>query len=147
MNTMSSVWGSDAERAVQTLMRRLIDVRNGFEKMVAEAREDFEPIAREFRDLHDKHVAELRSALKDEGFDADENGSFMSQVNEAVVAARAYFSEIDDDVMAQVRSGEQHVINAFDDAVRKVESSGLTEKLEQMREEMKDTIARTRHLG
>ncbi len=145
--TDNELFGSDAERALGKLMTRLTDVRNGFEKLVSEAQEDFEPVAREFLDLHAKHVDQLRNTLKEHGFDISDSGSFMSQVNEAVVAARAYFDDIDQDVMAQVRNGEQKVLNAFDDAVNKVESSDLTARLQEMRNELRDCVERTRHMG
>ncbi|WP_282062978.1 DUF2383 domain-containing protein [Roseobacter litoralis] len=149
MNIKSSngIFGDDAERALQTLMTRLKDVKNGFEKLVSEAQEDFEPIAREFKALHDKHIDKLRGKLEEHGYDVSEDGSFMSQVNEAVIAARSYFGTVDENVMASVRNGEQHVINAFDDAINKVENSKLCDELGAMRSELRDCVERTRHIG
>ncbi|ABG32026.1 DUF2383 domain-containing protein [Roseobacter denitrificans] len=139
--------GSDAERALQTLMTRVEDVRQGMERLVEEAKEDFEPVAEEFRELHEKHAAQLRSKLAEHGFDVEEGGSFMAKVHETVIAARSHFSHIDQNILASVRNGEQHVLNAFDDAINKVENDTLRDALKSMRSELRDCVERTRNLG
>ena len=143
----SSIFGDDAARAVQKLMTHVEDVRQGMEKLVDEAKADFEPTAREFLDMHQKHADRLRTLCKEHGFDVEDGGSIMSKINETVVSARAQFDTVDQSVMAAVRKGEQHVLNAFDDAINKVEDDKLREKLTSMRNDLRDCVERTRHMG
>lgn len=132
---------------VKSLLTRLADTRNGFEKIVEEAEEDFEPVARAFRDLHAKHTDRVRRFLNDAGLDTDDEGSLMSKVNEAVIATRSALGTIDEDIMARVRSGEQHVLNAFDRAISEARSSELADELKDMRAELRTLIDRFRDLG
>jgi hypothetical protein len=67
-------------------------------------------------------------------------------LNRAVVSARAFLDEIDEDVMDQVRSGERHVLGAFDAAL----DAGLPERdraqVGAMRGELAALLDETRHL-
>ena len=143
----STLFGTEAERALQTLVTRVVDVKNGFDQVVDKAEEDFKPIAQEFCALHAAHLDKLRDALAEYGFDVDDGGSFMSKVNETVVAGRASVDDIDKDIMAQIRSGEQHVLNAFEDAQNKVGDDPLRARLGAMRDELRGLIDQTRDLG
>lgn len=128
-------------------MTRITDVKNGFDKVVDEAEQDFKPVAKEFRSLHAAHLESLRTALDAHGFDVDDDGSFMTKVNEKVVAARSSIDDLEENIMAQIRSGEQYVLNAFDDAQNKVENEDLRVRLGNMRDELRGLIDHTRDLG
>jgi hypothetical protein len=62
-----------------------------------------------------------------------------------VVTFRAFFDDIDEDVMDQVRSGEDWVLKAFDAAI--AEQTGVAPKLQAMRAELAELLADTRNLG
>jgi hypothetical protein len=50
-------------------------------------------------------------------------------------------------VMDQVRSGEDWVLKAFDDAIAEQAGANSTARLQEMKAELTDLLAETRHLG
>jgi Domain of unknown function (DUF2383) len=103
--------------ALANLHTRTVDALAGYETMVDKAEPSFRPVATRFRDIHARHAATLAPMLVRAGRVPDTDGSFMASVNRAVVGIRAFFDAIDADVTSQIRSGEQHVLAAFDDAI------------------------------
>lgn len=130
---------ADAEQAKDALAEvhtRTVDALAGFETMVDKAEPDFRPIAIELRELHEAHARRLAAMLVARGCTPDADGSFMSTVNRAVVAIRAWLGTVDDDVVDQVRSGEAHVIQAFDDAATHLDGTEDAVALRDMRGEL-----------
>ncbi len=107
----------DGADSLAWLHTRTVDALAGYEMMADKAEPEFRAVAEEFRDLHRGHAAALAEMLVQAGRTPDTDGSFMATVNRAVVGLRALFDRIDADVLARIRSGEQHVLRAFDDAV------------------------------
>ncbi|MEO0363008.1 MAG: hypothetical protein AAF322_17945, partial [Pseudomonadota bacterium] len=70
----------------------------------------------------------------------------MGEINEAVVSMRAFFDEIDEDVMDQVRSGEEWTVSALKDAEEKAVGGPESEKITEMRAELENLLAETRSL-
>ncbi|MGR3507595.1 MAG: DUF2383 domain-containing protein [Paracoccaceae bacterium] len=133
--------------AITELHTRTVDALRGYEKMVEKAEPEFRATAQKFRDLHDSHASALSRILIAMGAQVDADGSFMGTVNQAVVSLRAFFDEIDEDVMDNIRSGEDHVLKAFDGAL----ASGAMPQdhetsLLAMREELLALLTATRHL-
>lgn len=126
---------------------RTVDALRGHETMVEKAEPEFRATAKKFRDLHDRHAVAITSILTEMGATVDEDGSFMGSVNKAVVSLRAFFDEIDDDVMDNIRNGEDHVLKAFDDALA---GGGLRPEHEtslmSMRQELLALLDATSHL-
>lgn len=132
--------------ALEALHTRTLDTLAGFEKMVEKAEPEFRPVAERFRSLHEAHAKALMTMLLAQGRTPDADGSLMASVNRAVISTRAFLDEIDDDVMDRVRSGEQHVLGAFDEAL----GAGLPEReraqVAEMRAELAALLDETRHI-
>ncbi len=137
--------GRDGATALVALYDRSVDAMKGHAKMVEKAEPAFRPTAERFHALHARHADTLARHLSDLGVGAEADGSVMGLVNQAVVTFRAFFDDIDEDVMDQVRSGEDWVLQAFDAAI--AEQPGLAPKLRAMRDELTDLLADTRDLG
>lgn len=134
-------------KALIALYDRTVDSVRGFVKMVEKAEPSFLDTAEKFRSLHASHAGDLARMLSDYGIDAEGDGSIMGIVNEAVVTFRAFFDDIDEDVMDQVRSGERWVLQAFDDAIAELDPKPASAKLREMRTELTKLLDETQHLG
>ena len=131
--------------ALIALYDRSVDSVKGFTTMVEKAEPSFRDTAERFRALHARHADRLARLLSDLGVKAEAGGSVMGTVNQAVVTFRAFFDDIDEDVMDQVRSGEDWVLQAFDAAI--AEQAGNGDTLRAMRGELADLLAATHDLG
>lgn len=120
---------------------RTVDALAGCEKMVQAAAPGFRPIATRFRDLHAAHAASLATMLRQQGRAPDAEGSFMVGVHRMVVAP--LFVEIDADVTAQVRRGEEHVLATYRVAESAVPYPVAKSKLAGMRTELQALLVET----
>jgi hypothetical protein len=137
---------ADAIEGIVTLHTRTVDAMKGYAKMVQNAETKFRPVAQQFHDVHTRHAAALSVMLASAGREVDENGSFIGTVNATVVSLRAFFDEIDEDVMESVRSGEDHVLKAFDGALEYGLPTDQASELAHMRDELVALLDQTRHL-
>jgi uncharacterized protein (TIGR02284 family) len=133
--------------ALAKLYDRTLDSMKGYATMVEKAEPSFRNTAEQFRTLHARHADVLARLLADLGVEPDGDGSLMGTVNKAVVSLRALVDEIDEDVMDQVRNGEDWVLKAFDAAIEEQEASATTARLREMRAELVDLLDATRTLG
>jgi uncharacterized protein (TIGR02284 family) len=132
--------------ALTTLYDRIVDSVQGFAKMVEKAEPSFRDTAERFRALHARHAGELARMLAESGIEVDGDGTVMGTINRAVVTFRAFFDEIDEDVMDQVRSGEDWVLKAFDEAIDEQGDTARSAALREMQSELTGLLAETRHL-
>ncbi|ETX28493.1 DUF2383 domain-containing protein [Roseivivax isoporae] len=132
--------------AVQDLLSRIVDARAGFDTMVERAEPEFRAVALKFRETHHQHAERTAAIITALGGEADTSGSLMSTVNRTVVSLRALFDEIDEDVMDNVRDGERHVIEAFDEAIASMGNDRYREELVAMRGELDTLLLETAHL-
>ena len=132
--------------AMIALHTRSLDTEQGFAKMVEKAEPAFRPIAQRFGDLHARHVTRLGAMVRELGGEPDADGSFMGTVNRAVVTLRSVFDQIDDDVMVQVRNGEDFVLTSFDGAIAERQSPEHHRALVEMRAELAALLDETRHV-
>jgi uncharacterized protein (TIGR02284 family) len=137
----------ERHRALAALHDRNVDMARGYAKMVEKAEPSFRETAERFRALHALHADALARMLSDQGIDANPDGTFMGTVHTAVVTIRAFFDDIDEDVMDQIRSGEDALLQAYDDAIQENAAQGFAATLQQMQAEVRATLAATRHLG
>jgi hypothetical protein len=70
----------------------------------------------------------------------------MGTANAVVVSMRAFFDHIDAGVMDNIRSGEDHVLSAFDAAIEAVADASIASDLQEMRGEVTDLLHQTRDL-
>lgn len=138
---------ADAERApaLATIYDRSVDSVKGFARMVEKTEPSFRATAARFRALHAGHVDRLAALLAAKGVMPDADGTVMGTVNQAVIGFRAIFDDIDDDVMDQVRSGEDWILKAFDAAI--AEHPEAAAPLQAMRNELTNLLAETQDLG
>jgi uncharacterized protein (TIGR02284 family) len=139
--------GRDDAKALIALYDRTADCVKGYATMVEKAETSFRATAERFRALHARHAANLAWILADLGIKAEGDGTVMGTVNQAVVTFRAFFDDIDEDVMDQVRSGEDWVLKAFEEAIAEQGGAIPTAKLCEMQAELTDLLTDTRHLG
>ena len=130
-----------ASEALVALHNRTVDALHGYAIMVEKAEPSFRATAEQFRALHARHADALARMLSEMGVEADPGGTFMATVNRTMVTVRAFFDAIDEDVMQQIRSGEDWVLAAFDDAIVAVSSKLVdlvptTAALRDMRDEL-----------
>ena len=137
---------TSALRALAYLQVATADALAGFEKMVEKAEPEFRPIAIKFRDLHASQLRELISLVVKAGGEADADGSFMATVNKMVIATRALFDEIDDDVMDSVRNGEEHVLSAFDGAIADPVDEATDARVQHLRGDLVALLSATSHI-
>jgi Domain of unknown function (DUF2383) len=133
--------------ALAALYDRTIDSVKGYTKMVEKAEPSFRDTAERFRALHAGQATAIARLLAESGVAVDAEGTVMGTVNKAVVTFRAFFDDIDEDVMDQVRSGEDWVLKSFDEAIAEQAGGGHSAALREMRAELTDLLADTRHLG
>lgn len=136
-----------ATRALIALHERTVDTVEGYRTMVEKAEPTFVAAAERFLTLHERHAAALSRLLAAEGRMGDADGTMMGTVNRAVVTMRSFFDDIDEDVMDQVRSGEDWVLKAFDAAITEQHAPPIADELSAMRGELTALLEETRHLG
>lgn len=146
MNTTTTKLPEDSIEAICDLHTKNIDAVAGFETMIDKAEPEFQPIAQQYHALHRSHAAKLRLMLEKLGTTPDDEGSFMSMVNRTVVSVRAFFDEIDDDVMSHVRSGEKSILDAYDEALEEPLPLETAAEIRGLKAELTDLLSRTSHL-
>ncbi|HMO07001.1 MAG TPA: PA2169 family four-helix-bundle protein [Paracoccaceae bacterium] len=126
---------------------RTLDALAGFETMVEKAEPHFRPVAERFAGLHRRHGGELGLMLAELGGTPDGDGTLMGTVNKAVVSLRAFFGEIDEDAMDSIRSGEQHVCTAYQEALASDLPAPIQMRIAALLAELNDLLAETRSIG
>lgn len=144
-DTVTPVDRFERTSALVALYDRSVDSVKGYKTMVEKSEPAFREIAERFHALHAMHADRLGALLFDQGVMPESDGTVMGMVNQAAVSLRAFFDDIDEDVMDQVRSGEDWVLKAFDDAI--AEQAGAGPVLQAMRTELTTLLADTRGLG
>jgi hypothetical protein len=133
--------------ALAALYDRTVDSVKGYTTMVEKAEPSFQGTAERFRTLHARHATEIARMLADIGVAVDGDGTVMGTVNKAVVTFRAFFDDIDEDVMDQIRSGEDWVLKSFDEAIAEQAGGAHGAALREMKAELTDLLSETRHMG
>ena len=143
-DTQATASRREAWDAVATARTRTLDALAGFEKMAEHAEPDFAPIVRAFVELHSRHGEDLTRLLADNAEVPEEGGSIMGTVNRVVVATRALFDEIDEDVLTQIHSGERHVVEAYEAAADVDLPDSARQKMSMMLVELREILEDTR---
>ena len=125
---------------LDTLRTRIADTAHGFETMVEKADAAFRPVAEHFLHLHRAHLETLTRMMAGAGQETDDATSVMSWVNDVVISARAAVTGIDRSALSQIRGGEEHVLDAFDDAVAVMRSPEVVGTLTRMRDELRALV-------
>lgn len=133
--------------ALQHLYDRITDALEGFRVMADKAEPSFRPVVERFVTLHQTQGAAVAAMLVARGAGDDLDGTLMGTVNRAVVSVRALFTGIDADVLESIRSGEEHVLAAFDRAIGGVVKPADATALSAMRDDLVALLDDTRDLA
>ena len=95
----------------------LVDAVHGYEVMIEKAETEIKAVLEMARETSNRHARELAEFLVAQGRHPTEDGSFMSTVQKGVVRARAFFTDIDGDVLPAVIDGERRIVSSYDDAL------------------------------
>ena len=96
---------------------RVIDVIHGYEELAERAEPDLAPLAERMLALHRAHHAELHAMLAERGHSPDDQGSFMSLVQENVMRVRSWFDDMDRELIPRIREGEESLMGIYDEAI------------------------------
>jgi hypothetical protein len=103
-----------AER-LKSLHTAAIDARNGYEAGRTDAHgQGMTPLFQEMIVIHTRNEADLSAALGRMGEVADDQGSFMSAVNETILAVRSWFGGLGESVLPGLIDGEMRDIAQYD---------------------------------
>ena len=96
---------------------------------------------------HTDHL-ELHQALIAAGEEPDDWGSFMSVVHETVVGVRAAISGISKKTLPAFASGEENIIQEYEDALREMSGTAqITDILTRQRNKLLTKIAEMKKLS
>lgn len=127
---------------LKKLHQVLIDTCAGYEKAVEEAQDA--SLKSLFADMAGKRRADHRAiheALIQEGESPDDSGSFMSTLHRAAVKVRAATLGLDKDALSAFVSGEDHVLSAYDDALKEqLSRPALAEELKRQKTNVLEKI-------
>ena len=144
MTSPTQETSQDTIDRIKALLDRSVDAREGFETVVEKAKPAFRPVAKDFLDLHRAHVDRITGLLSSMGGETEMPGTAMSSVNRAVVTLRSLLDEIDHDVLENIRSGEQHVVAAFDDVLSDPGIGAAQQDFREMKSELTKLLDVTR---
>lgn len=127
-----------------TLQTRLVDALSGYQVMQEKGEPEIQPIVAEYVRAHNRHEQELSSRLVALGQKPDEDGSFFSLVQQAVVRTRSLFTDLGTNVLPQVLDGEESLLGVYRDTVRQAEGPADRELLERQMQELQALNGQTR---
>lgn len=107
----------DDHEHLARLHLRLVDTLAGYDQILKSAEPDIRPLMVRFHDLHRTHEAALAARLRAHGGQPDEEGSFFSTVQWAVIKTREVLDEIDEDMLEAVVSGEERILALYETAI------------------------------
>jgi len=134
-------------KALQTLLTRLVDARDGLDAMIERAEPKIAPILRKIREDHHESSIRVSAMIVAEGGEPDTDGSVMSAVNKVVVSLRSIFDDIDGDALERVIEGEQHVIDAFEDAAGTCATGRARDELAEMNQRLSTLLDEARRIA
>jgi uncharacterized protein (TIGR02284 family) len=134
---------------VKKLHTALVDTRGAYELALKDTQDaEVAGICREMISLRHQDHMELHQSLILAGEVPDENGSFMSVVHETVIGVRACISGISKKTLPAFASGEQDIVQLYDDALAEQPSEPkISDILARQRETLLEKIAAMKELA
>jgi uncharacterized protein (TIGR02284 family) len=126
---------------LKTLYTNEINARMGYEEALVDA--EGQGVSSLFLDmvaLHDGNARDLAGLLIGNGETADDDGSFMSVVNRALMSLRGLFDGLDEGVLPSLIESERRNLDAYDEAMRTMPER-MAEILAAQREKIAGKIA------
>lgn len=99
------------------LHTRLVDAANGFDTATDKAEPEIATPLRELAALHRDDAEALADLLAIEGRRPDADGSFMTVVHRTIFSVRALFDRLGEEALPPIISGEQAILELYDDAL------------------------------
>lgn len=97
------------------------DVLKGYREMSERAQPEIKGVIGRLTNLHQRHATELATELKRMREATKDDTSLQGTLNKAVVIVRDWVSDLDRDVLPNVRSGEESLRDEYYKALRDVE--------------------------
>ena len=98
----------------------LVDAAHGYDVMLEKAEPEIRTVLETTRETTKRQAEELAQFLVAQGRHPTDDGSFMSTVHEGVVRTRAFFTDLDEDVLPAVVDGERRIVSSYDDALERL---------------------------
>jgi uncharacterized protein (TIGR02284 family) len=138
-----------AAENLRRLHTALVDTQSAYELALKDTNDDeVAGICKEMISLRHTDHLELHQALIAAGEVPDDNGSFMSVVHETVVGVRAAISGISKKTLPAFASGEEHIVQEYEDALREMSRDPrMTEILTRQKERLLAKIAEMKKLS
>jgi uncharacterized protein (TIGR02284 family) len=124
---------------VKKLHTALVDTRGAYELALRDTDDaEVAGICREMISLRHSDHMQLHQSLVLAGEVPDENGSFMSVVHETVIGVRAAISGISKKTLPAFASGEEDIIELYDDAL--AETAGFNSAISDILTLQRDNL-------
>jgi uncharacterized protein (TIGR02284 family) len=127
----------DPTATLSQLATDIADIIKGYEVMEEKADDELRPVAQRLHALHERHAAELLTAIEDMGGRPEDTGSMMGAVHQAVATGRDWFGALDASAIPQIVSGEERLLSSYDTAL---ESAGARPDLRKVLVHQRGTI-------
>lgn len=123
--------------ALSSLHTALIDAREGYEKAIEKTDEPLlAPLFQDLLALHGVAHRDVHGFLVAKGEEADDSGSFMGDVHKAVISVRSVLTGIDHDSLSAFASGEESILERYDDAIGEEPDPRVRASLEEHRRKL-----------
>ena len=97
----------------------LVDALAGYETAIDDAETTgVKAIFEQMHAVHGAAHADIDKVLLAHGEEPDESGSFMATVHKAVISVRSAVTGVDENSLSSFVSGEQRIIEQYDDAIQ-----------------------------
>jgi uncharacterized protein (TIGR02284 family) len=138
-----------AAENLKTLHTALVDTQSAYElALKGTDDEQVAGICKEMISLRHTDHLELHQALIAAGEVPDDKGSFMSVVHETVIGVRAAISGISRKTLPAFASGEENIVEEYDEALREMAADPkMTEILTRQKEKLLMKIAEMKKLS
>lgn len=109
---------------LKSLHTILIDSKNGYDEALKDAEgRGLTQLFRDMIELRERDSAEIAGMLATLGEKADDQGSFMTTVNRAIISIRSLFGNLDESILPGLIDGEKRITTYYDSALETVASS------------------------
>jgi uncharacterized protein (TIGR02284 family) len=122
--------------SLRALYTALVDATSGYLQAVEDTESsDMRALFQEMIALHDSALVDLHPELEARGEEANDEGSFMSTVNEAIVSIRSLVTDLNENALPAFARGEERILNSYDKAIEEAAGEpSLIQTLERHRE-------------
>jgi hypothetical protein len=102
--------------ALSTVQTSVVDAIAGYRTMLKHCEPEIAEIVQAYHDTHERHDLDLSARLDALRKEPDLDGSFFSTVQKAVVGTRAAFDTVGENVLPQIVSGEERILDSYREA-------------------------------